>query len=275
MATQTGQNGLMRLDLEGSASLRFDDGSPVRAASAIASFAGGWLIVQDDATHAAWWHGGSVSAFRVVEPVGGVETFSAAAGTKMLKPDFEAATAVTIDGSEGVLILGSGSSGARTRASLIVADEDGPPFRVAELAAIYQDVAAALGLRTDQLNLEGACVIGDRLRWFQRANVAAGAPTMCLDLSLAGLLAATGGSANRTDIGRVRHYDLGHIQQVASGGLVSKVFGECGLAAEHQQDRVAVGDRCPQVDFLIIDVAEYPGEGLELVAAEDLPWSGE
>jgi hypothetical protein len=144
-----------------------------------------------------------------------VETFSAAAGTKMLKPDFEAATAVTIDGSEGVLILGSGSSGARTRASLIVADEDGPRFRVAELAAIYHDVAAAMGLRTDQLNLEGACVIGDRLRWFQRANVAAGAPTMCLDLSLAGLLAATGGSANRTDIGRVRHYDLGHIQQVA------------------------------------------------------------
>jgi hypothetical protein len=37
--------------------LRCDDWSPVRSASAIAPFGDGWLIAQDDATHAAWRRG--------------------------------------------------------------------------------------------------------------------------------------------------------------------------------------------------------------------------
>ena len=37
--------------------LRFHDWRPVRSASAIAPFGDGWLIAQDDATHAAWRRG--------------------------------------------------------------------------------------------------------------------------------------------------------------------------------------------------------------------------
>lgn len=234
----------MRLELESSESLRFDDGSPVRSASAVAPFAGGWLVVQDDATHAAWWRGGSVSAVRVVEPVDGWEVFSAVAGTKMLKPDFEAAAAVTVDGGEGVLLLGSGSTSARTRASLIVVGEDGPRFTVTELAPVYHDVATAMGLRADQLNLEGACVIGDRLRWFQRANLAAGAPTVCCDLSLVGLLAATTGTVRRIDLGGVRHYDLGEIQGVSLAVIdaVALPHGRMLVSAAAEDTTNAVDD---------------------------------
>ena len=207
----------MRLDVESVSALTFGDGSPVRAASAIAAFGGGWLIVQDDATHAAWWRSGSVTAVRVVPPVGGLEVFSSAAGTKHLKPDFEAACVVPVDGADGVLLLGSGSSPARTRASVVTADVPVPGVAGADLGPVYRDVAAALGLRDDQLNLEGACLVGDRLRWFQRANLAAGVPTACVEIGVAALLAAvTGaGTAARVEIGDVRRYDLGTVDGVA------------------------------------------------------------
>jgi hypothetical protein len=200
----------VRLEIEDTSALTFDDGSPVRAASAIAPFGDGWLVAQDDATHAAWLRPGTTTAMRVVDPVDGLETFSSAAGTKHLKPDFEAACAVP--GGE-VLLLGSGSSPARMRASLVGADG----FTVADLRPLYLAVAAALGLREDQLNLEGACLAGDRLRWFQRANLAAGAATASAEVEVAALLAAVRGEAgpDTIEIHGVRRYDLGVAHGVA------------------------------------------------------------
>jgi hypothetical protein len=198
------------LEIEESSALTFDDGSPVRAASAVAAFGDGWLVAQDDATHAAWLRPGTVTPVRVVDPVDGLEVFSSAAGTKHLKPDFEAACAVP--GGE-VLMLGSGSSPARMRASLV----GGDGFVVAGLRPLYLAIAAALGLREDQLNLEGACLIGDRLRWFQRANLAAGAPTASADIDASALLAAVRGetASDKIDIHDVRRYDLGTVGGVA------------------------------------------------------------
>ena len=217
----------MRLDVASASPLTFGDGSPVHAASAIAPFGDGWLVVQDDATHAAWWRAGAVTPVRVVEPVAGLEVFSAAAGTKHLKPDFEAAVAVPMAGADAVLLLGSGSTAARTRASLVTLGASGPRHAVADLGPLYRDVALALGLHDDQLNLEGACLAGDRLRWFQRANRAAGAPTACVDVDLAAVLAAvTGeGGVRRVELGDVRHYDLGTV-----GGVPLAVTDALALA---------------------------------------------
>ncbi|GIM93157.1 DUF6910 family protein [Paractinoplanes toevensis] len=200
----------MRVAVTEVASLVFDDGSPVRAASAIAAFGDGWLIAQDDATQAAWWRGAGVTAVRVADPVDGLEVFSEAAGTKHLKPDFEAACAVP----EGVLLLGSGSTAARMRASLVSATG----FTVADLTPVYHDVAAALGIAVEALNLEGAFLLGDRLRWFQRGNPAAGAPTAGVDVDAAALIAAVRtGRAGVVEVGEVRRYDLGRIGGVALG----------------------------------------------------------
>src|SRR5918998_95880 len=68
-----GQTVPVDVEVTSAAPLTFDDGSPVRAASAIAPFGDGWLVVQDDATHAAWWREDSVTAVRVVDPVDGFE----------------------------------------------------------------------------------------------------------------------------------------------------------------------------------------------------------
>jgi hypothetical protein len=210
----------MRVAVVGASPLTFDDGSPVRAASAIAAFGDGWLVVQDDGTHAAWWRPGSVTAVRVAEAVGGLEVFTSAAGTKQLKPDFEAACTVPVGGGDGVLLLGSGSTRARMRVSLLTlagADKTAPGFTATDLEPVYHDVAAALGLRVEQLNLEGACLVGDRLRWFQRGNAAAGVPTACADVDAAALVAAvTGeGPAGGVAPGAVRRYDLGEVGGVA------------------------------------------------------------
>jgi hypothetical protein len=200
----------VRLEIEETSALTFDDGSPVRAASAIAPFGDGWLVAQDDATHAAWIRPGAITPVRVVDAVDGWETFSAVAGTKHLKPDFEAACAVP---GGDVLMLGSGSSPARMRASLVGAGG----FTIADLRPLYLAVAAAFGLREDQLNLEGACLAGDRLRWFQRANLAAGAATASADVEVSELLAAVRGEAtpDQIKIHEVRRYDLGVAHGVA------------------------------------------------------------
>ncbi|UQU62335.1 hypothetical protein COUCH_25265 [Couchioplanes caeruleus] len=199
----------MRVTTDRPTELRFDDGDPVRAASAVARFGDGWLVAQDDATHAAWLRPGGVERVRVLPPVDGHETFSSAEGTKHLKPDFEAACPI----GDGVLLLGSGSSPARMRACLVT---PGGGRTVADLTPLHHAVGDALGLADGHLNLEGACVVGDRLRWFQRGNSAAGVPSASVDVDLEALLAAVAGAgSDRVGIGGVRRYDLGTVAGVA------------------------------------------------------------
>jgi hypothetical protein len=244
------------LEIEESSALTFDDGSPVRAASAVAAFGDGWLVAQDDATHAAWLRPGAVTPVRVVDPVDGLEVFSSAAGTKHLKPDFEAACAVP--GGE-VLMLGSGSSPARMRASLV----GGDGFVVAGLRPLYLAIAAALGLREDQLNLEGACLIGDRLRWFQRANLAAGAPTASADIDASALLAAVRGetASDKIDIHDVRRYDLGTVGGVALAVTDAVTIGDGRvLVSAAAEDTLNAVDDGPVV-----------GSGIALLGADGEP----
>jgi hypothetical protein len=190
--------------------LRFDDGSPVRAASAVTAYEGGWLVVQDDATHGAWWLGDSIRRVRVFPAVEGHEVFSSAEGTKHLKPDLEAGCPVP----GGVLLLGSGSTDRRMRAELLRGPD--APVAVADLTHVYEAVRAALGLDPALLNLEGACVAGQSLRWFHRG--AADVPSMSVDLPLDALLSCfrtSGAAPAQVPVTGLRTYDLGSVDGVA------------------------------------------------------------
>jgi hypothetical protein len=196
--------------------LRFEAGSPVRAASAIAPFGDGWLVAQDDATHAAWHRHGGTTPVRVLPAVQGHEVFSSAAGTKHLKPDFEAACDVRADDVAGVLLLGSGSTRARMRSSFVTLGAQGTSFVAADLTGLYEAVADALDVPAGQLNLEGACRRGDRLRWFQRANAVSGVESASVDCAVRELLLAATGQV-RPDVvrvGGVRRFDLGTVDGV-------------------------------------------------------------
>lgn len=221
---------MLKIEVHHTAALRFDDGTPVRAASAIAPFGDGWLVAQDDATHVAWWRGDQVTALRLFPPVEGHDLFAEEHGTKRLKPDVEAACAVRTADGDGTLLLGSGSLPTRTRAALVTRGApDGPHVVTADLAALYDRVGAALGVPAARRNLEGACVVGDHLRWFQRGDRRAGVPDASVDVDLAGLLAAVVGDADAAEVplADVRRYDL------------TGLGGEVPLAIT---DAVTVGD---------------------------------
>lgn len=193
----------MRVDLVDSGLLRFADGTPVRAASAIAAYGDGWLIGQDDATHACWWRDGVGTPVRVVPAVEGHEVFSEAAGTKEHKPDLEAA--VEVDG--GVLLLGSGSTPARMRAAVLRPDTT---HVIGDLGDLYARVAALLEVDAGVLNLEGACLVGSTLRWFQRGLPAIGVPTASVDVDLEALLDAitSGDGGSAVEVRAVRRYAI-------------------------------------------------------------------
>jgi hypothetical protein len=206
----------VRIFVDDVAELRFDDGTPVSAASGIAPLGDGWLVVQDDATHAAWWRAGSVTAVRMLPPVDGLDRFSEAAGTKHLKPDLEGACPVEAGGAPGVLALGSGSSPRRTRAVLVRPADGRPVVESADLAPLYARIAEVLDVPTGQLNLEGAGRDAGRVRWFQRGNLAAGVPnasvTVPLDELVGAVLGDTGGAQVHLDDPQI--HDLGEVDGV-------------------------------------------------------------
>ena len=192
----------MRVELVDTWPLRFADGGPVRAASGLARHGERWLVVQDDATHGCLWDGHGCSPVRLLPAVDGLDLFDEASGTKELKPDLEAV--VTL-GDGSVLALGSGSTPARMRGVHLL---DDAPVAL-DLARLYGQVCAALAVAADQLNLEGACLVGDQVRWFQRGLPSAGAPTASVDINVDALLRGDGSS-----FGTVREYDLGSIDGV-------------------------------------------------------------
>lgn len=206
----------MRIEVESVEALRFEDGSPVRAASAVARFGDGLLVSQDDATSACWWRSGVGTPVRLLPPVDGHDTFSEAEHTKELKPDLEAALSVILDDAPAVLLLGSGSAEARTQA-VLAGLRDGVPWAVSrDLSPLYARVGDLLGLDPGQLNLEGACVLDGALRWFHRGRPSAGLPSSSVDLDLAALVAAVAGRAEPAGLHAtgLLTYDVGEVEGV-------------------------------------------------------------
>jgi hypothetical protein len=209
-------SGPVRVFVDEIRELRFDDGTPVTAASGIAPLADGWVIAQDDATFAAWQRAGSVTPIRVLPPVEGHDRFGEAQGTKHLKPDLEVACPTEVDGQSAVLLLGSGSTGRRMRGVLVRVEGGRSVVQAADLSPLYTRVAERLGLPVAHLNLEGAGRLDDVVRWFNRGNLAAGVPSASVDVPLESLVAAVLGRADAASVpvDRPLVYDLGEVEGV-------------------------------------------------------------
>jgi hypothetical protein len=252
--------------------LSFDDGTPVRAASGIAPLGDGWLIVQDDATSAAWSRAGSVTPVRVLPAVEGHDVFSEAAGTKHLKPDLEVACPAEVDGAPAVLLLVSGSGPRRMRGVLVTLVDGQPAVRAGDLAPLYLGVAARLGVPLDQLNLEGASRHGATVRWFQRGNLAAGVPSASVELPLADLVAAVLGRVAAADVpaDRPTTYELGEVDGVglAVTDAIALPDGRLLLSAAAEDTPNAVDDG-PVVATALVLV-----DGAEVLAVAPIPEVG-
>lgn len=236
----------MRVFVDEVRALRFDDGSPVTAASGIAPLGPGWLVAQDDATLAAWIHRERVAPVRLLPPVDGLDRFGEAAGTKHLKPDLEVACPAEVDGGAAVVVLGSGSSPRRMRGVLVRRAEEAFHTEHAELGPLYERVAAELGLPLEHLNLEGASRHGGTVRWFNRGNLAAGVPSASVDVPLEALVDAVLGrtGAGAVEISRPRVYELGEVEGVglAVTDAVALPDGRVLLSAAAEDTPNAVDD---------------------------------
>ncbi len=226
--------------------LRFDDGTPVTAASGISPLGPGWLVAQDDATVAAWLHGRRVAPVRLLPPVEGLDRFGEAAGTKHLKPDLEVACPAEVDGEPAVVVLGSGSTPRRMRGVLVRRSGAGFQVEPAELGPLYASVAAELGLPVEHLNLEGASRHGGTVRWFNRGNLAAGVPSCSVDVPLEALVDALLGRADSgaVEVRRPRVYELGKVEGVglAVTDAVALPDGRVLLSAAAEDTPNAVDD---------------------------------
>ncbi|CAA9366139.1 MAG: hypothetical protein AVDCRST_MAG47-594 [uncultured Nocardioidaceae bacterium] len=263
----------MRVDVEDLTRLEFDDGAPVRAASAIARLGPGWLVAQDDATHAAWWHGDSVRPVRIFPAIEGHDVFEESSGNKHLKPDLEAACEVLVADQESVLMLGSGSSEARMRGALTSWSSGEPEVTLADLTPLYAAVAGALSITADELNLEGACVIGEMVRWFHRGMPSAGLPTGSIDLDLEALVAAIRGELDPAEVvpGNALHYDLGEVGGVGLAATDAVVLSGSTSSPVLLLSAAAEDAPNPRDDGPVVGSALVVLEGSRVVASAALP----
>ena len=212
--------------------------------------------------------------------------FGPADGTKHLKPDLETAFPVVASGTSGVLVMGSGSLPARMRGVLVTAS--GATVVSAELNELYAQVAAALDVPLDDLNLEGACQVDGVVRWFLRGSSALGLADASVDVELDALLAVFAGEreAGAVPVTAPRRYDLGTVDGVglAVTDAVALPDGRLLLSAAAEDTPNAVDDG-PVVGgaLVLVDAHEVRGiaelphvdgvppkvEGLALVAAGD------
>jgi hypothetical protein len=155
--------------LEGGADRSLDRPAHVRAASALRRHRDRLLIVQDDANFVVSLDPHAPDRARAVafgdEPV---RLFDDARGNKNRKLDLEAA--IVLD--DALVAFGSGSTDRRERI-VVVEDLDAiARIDVRHAPELYERLRTP-AFAGSEPNLEGALIVGDRLRFFQRGN---GAP---------------------------------------------------------------------------------------------------
>jgi len=145
----------------------------VRAASGVAWVGARLLVAQDDASYLALVDPATARARALPLPheVSGRRRFEGALGNKGDKLDLEAVVTWYADGETHALALGSGSTPARERwAHATFVGDAAPRVRLVDASEIYRALRDAAAFSGSELNVEGAVVVGERLRLFQRGN---------------------------------------------------------------------------------------------------------
>lgn len=149
-------------------------------------------VVQDDAHFIALVdvERGGVDAITLPSGPGGLRQFDTARGNKGDKLDLEALVAIEVDGRPALLAIGSGSGSTARREHLVLCtfgDDGEATVEVFAGSAFYRELARK-DFTGDERNLEGAVVVGDRLRLFNRGNGAGEARDAVGEVSLSQLL---------------------------------------------------------------------------------------
>lgn len=188
-----------------------DRGPHVRAASGLARLGAGLLIAQDDMSFLAIREPDGRLSTRALPARDGHRSFDAERGNVHRKPDLEACTSLP-DGR--ALCFGSGTMAERAWIAIVdpsleVSWSDAEPF----YASLRRPAFCG-----PELNLEGAVVVGDRLRLFHRGNGAgAGRSSAFVDLELRAFLRWLEAGGPLPEPLQMRAVNLGSAQGVAFG----------------------------------------------------------
>lgn len=191
----------------------------VRAGSGLVQFGSRLAVIQDDADFIALLNEatGSVDAVALPRRPGGARVFDDERGNKAAKHDFESCVVASIDGVDTLVAFGSGSTCSRESLLVLSASSKGE-FRARVVSA--SDLYGALRARTEfsgsELNIEGAVLFDDVIRFFQRGN---GAPkngrlpvNATCDVAWARILDIVEGRLATTPaIERILEFDLGRV----------------------------------------------------------------
>lgn len=154
------------LHYDAGADPRLDRPAHVRSASALVHVGDRLLIVQDDASFLAFLdpRTGAIDSVPLPEGPDGRRLFDDHRGNKRHKFDFEAGLRLP-DG--GALIFGSGSKTVREH---ILHVTPTGLFHLHRCTDLYRALRRAERFSGSELNVEGAVLLGDRLRLFNRGN---------------------------------------------------------------------------------------------------------
>ena len=107
------------------------------------------------------------------------------------------------------------------------------------MTPVYASVADALSVKPEDLNMEGACIIGDTLRWYHRGRPSAGQPSGSVDLDHTTAVGAVLGHLDPTAVTVTgpRTYDIGAMAGVglAVTDVVTMPDEESVVAAPRQR----------------------------------------
>jgi hypothetical protein len=190
-----------------------DVAAHVRAASSVRRWANRLVIISDDTNAVALQDEQSVSTVLLPPGNAGHRTFGAELGNKKYKLDLEASV-VLPDGR--LLALGSGSTERRERLVLI---NQAQAVQVIDAHPLYALLRRTRSFSGSELNIEGAVIIGDTLRLFQRGNGAVVAEQQPLnataDIDVSDFVKWLAGDGDVPHVDNIVQYDLGHVGGVA------------------------------------------------------------
>jgi hypothetical protein len=201
------------------ADTRRDRPGHVRAASGLAWLGKRLAVIQDDANFVASVDPRSleVVAFELPAGADGARQFDDARGNKAYKLDLESCIVTSIAGREALVAFGSGSTTRREQ--LAVLDASAETGRLVPHERLYAALRACGDFAGHELNVEGAVLIGDRLRLFQRGNGASADGTSLnatVDVDFAGVRdVLEGRDGGSVVLGEVTRYALGALDGVA------------------------------------------------------------
>lgn len=245
----------------------------VRAASSIRLWGNRLLVVQDDVSALAITGAERASVVLLPTSALGERSFDEQRGNKARKLDLEASI-VLPDGR--VVAFGSGSTRARER--IVVLTRAGVTF-LHDGNALYAALRACAEFSGSELNIEGAVVVGEVLRLFQRGNgaVVDGALPInaTADVTLAAFVEWLEGGGPAPVLSNVVRYDLGRINGVPWTFTDATVVPGLGDGGTQEPGVVFVGaaedspDTYRDGEVLGSCIGVLAGEHTEVLPVED------